>query len=153
MDNSISEGRQQQSWKEPVDIDRIVRSSNDDQYYLIEKWARLVRAVLSNVEISIPEERQYFALKKLLNTILYDSRNVLLRFFDDSCLVSALSPEVITKHIQDEVDMMLGKMNGKFELAFSDKVQQFAVKDAVQGAVSSIIADVCIHFVKAYDTE
>ena len=63
----------QQEWDE-------FPNPNKEQTYVMERFSRCVGRTLSQVEAVFPEGKQCDSIKKILQGILYDTRNELLRF-------------------------------------------------------------------------
>lgn len=64
-------------------LTKWIDDPNTAQLAVIEKFSRLVGKILSLLESSMPEGQQLSALKKLVESEIYDRRNDLLEIFKD----------------------------------------------------------------------
>jgi predicted transcriptional regulator len=127
----------------PPDIERIVNNANDVQLMIMEKWSRLVGKILSNIEICLPEGRQYLVLKKFLNTSIYNARNSLLRFFVHQ---DGHNYEEIENKLNTEVNKMIAEIDARLEMVFTSPKQQKAVKDAVAISIQESVEEIMYYF-------
>ncbi len=131
----------QNQQKEAANVDHIINNANEEQLMVMEKWSRLVGKVLSNIEIALPEGRQYTILKRLLNDIIYGARNNLLFFFGRE-----VENQAALDKIKEEVENMIVQIDTKLEMAFPQSNQQRAVKASVQASIEEVVSDVVIYF-------
>lgn len=125
-----------------TNVDHILNNTNDEQEFIMEKWSKLVGKVLSNIEIALPEGKQYLVLKRLLNDIIYGTRNNLLVFFNQE---REKSEEIVAK-ISEEMNSMIEQINNKLEMTFPQNKQQQAVKASVLQSIEEVSEDIAKYF-------
>ena len=130
-----------QEKKKTSDLELILKNGSDEQFFILEKWSRIVGKVLSNIEIAISEGRQYTILKRLLNDIMYGARNNLLL-----ALTTDMDNGAARIKIREETDLMLQAINNKIEMSFPQNNQQRAIKASVNSAVEEILIEVLAYF-------
>jgi phosphopantetheine adenylyltransferase len=131
----------EQNQKGTVNIDNLLANANESQLFVMEKWSRLVGKVLSNIEIALPEGRQYMILKRLLNDIIYGARNNLLLYFRKEVTIAEAQAT-----INEEVEAMMIAIENKLDMTFPQLKQQQAIKASVSESVNEIIEDVLEYF-------
>ena len=73
------DNEQEQETSRKLNLDDL----DDEQIFIVKRFSRMVREVLTQVEIAIPEGRQLHSIKRLLNDSMYDTRDELIRYFSD----------------------------------------------------------------------
>lgn len=131
------------SKKGAANVDQILNNANSEQLLIMERWSKLVGKVLSNIEIALPEGKQYLMLKRVLNDIIYNSRNNLLVYFN----MEVSSAEAKDK-IMNEIDAMTSNIGVKLDMSFPQRQQQQAVKISVNEAIHEIVDDLLLYFVE-----
>ena len=122
-------------------IEAILNNSTKEQFFIIEKWSRIIGRVLSNVEISISEGKQYKILKRLLNDIMYGARNSLLPI-----LTEDVENKVAIEKIREEANKMLESLDTKIEMTFPQINQQKAIKSSIHEEVERILDEIFAFF-------
>ncbi len=129
--------------KGAVNVDQILSNANSEQLLIMERWSKLVGKVLSNIEIALPEGKQYLMLKRILNDIIYNSRNNLLVYFN-----MEVSNTEAKNRIMNEIDIMTSSIGIKLDMSFPQRQQQQAVKISVNESINEIIEDLLLYFVE-----
>ena len=73
------DNEQEQETSRKLNLDDL----DDEQIFIVKRFSRMVREVLTQVEIAIPEGRQLHSIKRLLNDSMYDTRDEFIRYFSD----------------------------------------------------------------------
>lgn len=128
--------------QQPINIERILNNTNNDQLFIMKTYSHLVGRVLTEIEVGLPKGGQYDSVKRSVNQILYTSRNKILHLLVDD----SISNDIVIPYLVAEFEAIHIALNNKLDAVFPVIHQQRAIKISIQIVVNNIKDEIFYYF-------